>query len=43
LFGACFQRGFEVNFNQLAPAPEELDAFAAALVKTLYDALRPAS
>jgi hypothetical protein len=43
LFGACFQRGFEVNFNQLTPAVEEVDAFATALVKTLYDALRPAS
>ncbi|HEY0470020.1 MAG TPA: TetR/AcrR family transcriptional regulator [Kribbella sp.] len=41
LFGACFQRGFEVNFNQLAPPPAELDAFATALVKTLYEALRP--
>jgi AcrR family transcriptional regulator len=43
LFGACFQRGFEVNFNQLTPAADEVDAFATALVKTLYDALRPPS
>ena len=43
LFGACFQRGFDVNFQGLQPTSEELDAFAARLVKTLYETLRPAA
>jgi AcrR family transcriptional regulator len=41
LFGACFQRGFEVNFTGRQPTSHELDAFAASLVKTLYESLRP--
>jgi AcrR family transcriptional regulator len=43
LFGACFQRGFEVNFSGLQPPDEEQSAFAAALTKTLYESLRPDS
>jgi AcrR family transcriptional regulator len=41
LFGACFQRGFEVNFAGLTPPGEEHDKYAAALVKTLYETLQP--
>jgi AcrR family transcriptional regulator len=42
LFGACFQRGFELNFAGRAPADEEQVAFATAVAKTLYETLRPA-
>ncbi|TDW89283.1 TetR family transcriptional regulator [Kribbella pratensis] len=41
LFGACFQRGFEVNFAGVTPPGEEHDKYAAALVKTLYETLQP--
>jgi AcrR family transcriptional regulator len=41
LFGACFQRGFEVNFTGRPALEEEQNAFAAALTKTLYESLRP--
>jgi AcrR family transcriptional regulator len=41
LFGACFQRGFEVNFAGLAPSNEESNAYAGALSRTLYESLRP--
>jgi AcrR family transcriptional regulator len=41
LFGACFQRGFEVSFQGLDPTGEDHDRYAAALVKTLYEAVRP--
>lgn len=41
LFGACFQRGFEVNFTGRQPPDEEQNAFATALTKTLYESLRP--
>ena len=41
LFGACFQHGFDTNFSGHRPRPEELDATAAALVKTIYESLRP--
>ncbi|GAA1592873.1 MULTISPECIES: TetR/AcrR family transcriptional regulator [Kribbella] len=43
LFGACFQRGFEVNFTGETPTATETDKYAAALGKTLYEALRPAA
>jgi AcrR family transcriptional regulator len=42
LFGACFQRGFELNFAGRAPVDEEQAAFATAVAKTLYETLRPA-
>lgn len=41
LFGACFQRGFEINFAGLQPWEEEQNAFATAITKTLYETLRP--
>jgi AcrR family transcriptional regulator len=41
LLGACFQHGFEVNFVGRASSDTERDAYAAALTKTVYDALRP--
>jgi AefR-like transcriptional repressor, C-terminal domain len=41
LFGACFQRGFEVNFTGLTPSLEERSAYAGALGRTVYEALRP--
>jgi AcrR family transcriptional regulator len=41
LFGACFQRGFEVNFAGLTPSGEELDNYAGALAKTLWESLQP--
>jgi AcrR family transcriptional regulator len=41
LFGACFQRGFEVNFSGLTPSNEELNASAGALSRTIYESLRP--
>ncbi|WP_427887725.1 TetR/AcrR family transcriptional regulator [Kribbella sp. GL6] len=43
LFGACFQRGFEVNFTGATPSDAETDKYAAALGKTLYESLRPAA
>lgn len=43
LFGACFQRGFEVNFSGITPSAEETSKYAAALGKTLYESLRPAA
>ncbi len=43
LFGACFQRGFEVNFTGVQPLEEEQNTFATALTKTLYESLRPDS
>jgi AcrR family transcriptional regulator len=43
IFGACFQRGFEINYTGEQPDPADLDAFAAALTKTLYESLRPDS
>ncbi|MFG1907482.1 TetR/AcrR family transcriptional regulator [Kribbella sp. NPDC048928] len=43
LFGACFQRGFEVNFTGITPSDEETNKYAAALGKTLYESLRPAA
>ena len=42
LFGACFQRGFEVNFTGITPSGEDTARYAAALAKTLYESLRPA-
>ncbi|MFF0265665.1 TetR/AcrR family transcriptional regulator [Kribbella sp. NPDC004536] len=42
LFGACFQRGFEVNFAGIAPSGEDTAKYAAALSRTLYESLRPA-
>ncbi|MEV0282832.1 MULTISPECIES: helix-turn-helix domain-containing protein [unclassified Kribbella] len=42
LFGSCFQRGFEINFTGANPTEAELDTFATALAKTLYESLRPA-
>lgn len=41
LLGACFQRGFEVNFTGRPPLEEEQTAFATALTKTIYESLRP--
>ena len=41
LFGACFQRGFEVNFTGVDSPDAERDAYAAALAKTLYESLQP--
>ncbi|MFI5691095.1 TetR/AcrR family transcriptional regulator [Kribbella sp. NPDC051586] len=41
LFGACFQRGFEVNFAGLTPSDEEHNRYAGALAKTLYESLQP--
>lgn len=41
LFGACFQRGFEVNFAGLEPSDDERDKYAGALAKTLYESLLP--
>lgn len=41
LFGACFQRAFEINFSGRRPPDDELDAFAGGLAKTLYESLRP--
>lgn len=43
LFGACFQRGFEVNFAGLDPSDDERNTFAGALAKTLYESLLPVS
>ncbi|MDX2974151.1 TetR/AcrR family transcriptional regulator [Kribbella solani] len=43
LFGACFQRGFEVSFAGINPSAAEHDAYAAALTKTIYEALKPAA
>ncbi|HZX05640.1 helix-turn-helix domain-containing protein [Kribbella sp.] len=43
LFGACFQRGFEVNFSGTTPSDAETARYAAALTKTLYESLRPAT
>ncbi|HWD78997.1 MAG TPA: TetR/AcrR family transcriptional regulator [Kribbella sp.] len=43
LLGACFQRGFEVNFAGITPSGDELDKYAGALAKTLYESLRPAA
>ncbi len=41
LFGACFQRGFEVNFTGVESPDDERNAFAGALAKTLYESLQP--
>ncbi|MGW7685028.1 TetR/AcrR family transcriptional regulator [Kribbella sp. NPDC054772] len=41
LFGACFQRGFEVAFAGLEPTADEHATFAAALAKTLSESLLP--
>lgn len=41
LFGACFQRGFEVNFTGIDTSDEERNAYAGALAKTLYESLQP--
>lgn len=43
LFGACFQRGFEVNFTGTTPSDEDNNRYAAALTRTLYESLRPAA
>jgi AcrR family transcriptional regulator len=43
LFGACFQRGFEVNFTGITPSDEDTSRYAGALTKTLYESLRPAA
>ncbi|MGZ0150234.1 TetR/AcrR family transcriptional regulator [Kribbella sp. WER1] len=43
LLGACFQRGFEVNFTGTAPTPADTERYAATLTKTLYESLRPAA
>jgi AcrR family transcriptional regulator len=40
LFGACFQRGFEVNFAGLTPSDEEHNRYAGALAKTLYESVK---
>jgi len=41
LFGACFQRGFEVNFTGVDSSDDERNASAGALAKTLYESLQP--
>ncbi|NUR98499.1 MAG: TetR/AcrR family transcriptional regulator [Kribbellaceae bacterium] len=42
LFGACFQRGFEVNYAGIRPSAEDNGKYAAALTKTLCESLRSA-
>ncbi|GAA1147838.1 TetR/AcrR family transcriptional regulator [Kribbella jejuensis] len=40
LFGACFQRGFEVSYAGITPSAEENTKYAAALTKALCESLR---
>ncbi|MGC4937249.1 TetR/AcrR family transcriptional regulator [Kribbella sp. DT2] len=43
VFGACFQQGFTASFTGQRPTSAQLDAQAARLAKTMYEALRPAT